>query len=149
MKTTLFPFSPTVPIVIAMIGGESVEAVHAKALHDFLGVRPPLPLWVGSEIHLRRLKYEIDYVVPGGSLARCLFTVDTAKHISMGAKGSMGKLVREYYCGISEQSDPGGVKFMELIMELINEELRKRALPKSDLPTPSWDEIVPPQGKRT
>lgn len=133
-EKTLFPFAANVPVTIEEIGGEPVEAVRISAVHAFLEIAEPVDEWKNSEIRSLEFREEIDY-------AGCFFTADAAKNVCICAATRMGHVVRKYLIDIEEKVDSGGFfRFMQ-------DQLQKEKLPKSDLPSPYWEEIVPPPSK--
>lgn len=94
------------------IGGIPVQAVDARELHAFLGVRKAFTNWMKAQITRARLVANRDFLLQGGEevyaqkgknpfggrpLVEYWLTLDAAKHIAMMTGTEKGFQVREYF----------------------------------------------------
>ena len=95
---------PLIPVENRAINGETRQAVNARELHAFLGVKKDVTDWVKAQITRARLKENRDFIVfpvlgeKGGRPRNEYFlTIDAAKHVSMMSGTDQGYEAREYF----------------------------------------------------
>lgn len=95
-----------VPISSSNIGGEEINTVDARKLHEALGVAKDFTDWVKAQIERARLAVNRDYVFfpqkgensgRGRSSTEYHLTIDAAKHIAMMSGTEKGFKVRDYF----------------------------------------------------
>lgn len=97
------------PIVSADIGGEAINAVDARKLHAFLGVKRDFSTWTKAQIGRADFVEGVDFIkIPEKSSSpkkgsgfqgriEYLFTISAAKELCMLAQTAKGKEARLYF----------------------------------------------------
>lgn len=101
-----------VPVFTLEIGGRSTQAVNARELHQFLGVKRDFTTWIKKRIEEYGFLENHDYLLtktgeqlPSGTkyLSDYHITLDTAKEISMVEKNEAGRTARRYFIDCERQ----------------------------------------------
>jgi len=103
---------PLIPVSQIPIGGTPVQAVDARELHGFLGVKKDFTSWIKAQITRARLVADRDFLAlqreglftlkgekstMGRPVTEYWLTLDAAKHTSMMTGTEKGFAVREYF----------------------------------------------------
>jgi len=98
-----------IPISQSQIGTDTVQAVDARTLHQWLEVQTPFYMWIQRRIDEWEFTQDIDFVVInnfvhdetafGGQRksTEYLISLDMAKELSMVEKTAKGKKARQYF----------------------------------------------------
>lgn len=137
------PLQELVKIQSLKIGIQSVNAVNARDLHEFLMIGRDFTNWIKDQIERGRFVESRDFEVfaekggnPSGGRPRTDYalTIDCAKHIAMLSNTDKGHEVREYFIECERQLvQPKQMSRLEMIdqmreMELARIESEKKAL---------------------
>ncbi len=144
-----------VKIVPQKIGEENSQAVSARDLHKFLGVKRQFANWIKDQLNRGRFIENIDYIVAStvninvngknvtaeaNSTQRdqsgkftsieYFLTLETAKHVSLMSETEKGYEVRNYFIRIEKEYS--NLKTQQAIHEAVEQE-RKNQNPKLEL----------------
>ena len=95
------------------MGGEEVNSVNARELHEALGVKKPFTQWIEPKLKDTMLDEGVDYVSSNQKVKRevgssirkeYILTLDTAKHIAMMSRTAKGKEVRAYFIEVEKRA---------------------------------------------
>ena len=85
------------------IGGESIQTINARELHQFLNIATRFNDWIGSRIEQYGFIPNQDFVtftensVKGRPIIEYTITLDMAKELSMVERNEKGKQARRYF----------------------------------------------------
>lgn len=91
------------PIVSADIGGEAINAVNARELHTFLGVKSRFRDWINNRISDFGFTENVDFstfaknLANGGRSKEYLISINMAKELCMVERTAKGKQARLYF----------------------------------------------------
>lgn len=90
-----------IPVFTASIGTAPVNAVDARALHAYLGVKSEFRHWIKNRIDDFSFTQDIDFIagnfLPGSERIDYYLTIDMAKELSMVERNAKGKQARQYF----------------------------------------------------
>jgi len=95
------------------MGGEEVNSVNARELHEALGVKKDFSNWIKPKLKDTMLDEGVDFlkVTQKGELSKTgqwqtdyILTLDTAKHIAMMSRTAKGKEVRAYFIEVEKRA---------------------------------------------
>ena len=128
-----------IPVQNGNIGGEPVQTVNARELHEFLGVGRDFSSWVKDQIGRARLVEGRDYLLtekgeqlPSGTkyLKDYHLTIDAAKHVAMMSGSDKGFEVRDYFieCERIARNPVANLSRTELLRLALDSEERRAEL---------------------
>lgn len=97
----------------AIIGGETVNAVNARELWQYLESKRQFGNWIKDRIRqlgfIEGVDYTVNKIVIGEKLANFqatdyIISLDMAKHLAMAEKNEKGRIVRQYFIEVEKQS---------------------------------------------
>lgn len=97
----------------AMIGGETVNAVNARELWQYLESKRQFGNWIKERIRqlgfVEGVDYTVNKIVIGEKLANFqatdyIISLDMAKHLAMAEKNEKGHIVRRYFIEVEKRS---------------------------------------------
>jgi phage anti-repressor protein len=134
-----------IPIEMGNIGGQAVNTVDARLLHQGLAVGKDFATWVKVQVTRARLTENRDFVkltqkgelsATGQSRIEYHLTIDAAKHIAMMSGTDKGFEVRDYFIECERQlrgSHDLPVTYADALRQLANEvEQKELALAQRD-----------------
>lgn len=95
-----------------VIGQDSVNAVDARELHNFLEVDSEFRNWISRRVEYLQLVENRDFIIAvkndrnskGRSSKEYTITIDAAKHIAMMERNEKGFQIREYFIQIEKEA---------------------------------------------
>ncbi|PHM23362.1 antA/AntB antirepressor family protein [Xenorhabdus ehlersii] len=113
---TELSFAEMLPVIQCKIGGQVINGVSAKALHEALGVKRAFAAWVGERINQYSFTKDQDYSVvvnlsyPNSDSAKSRqqltkdyhVTISMAKELAMVERTEQGRLIRQYFIKCEE-----------------------------------------------
>jgi len=101
ITTTVSTKVQLVKIIQADFNGETINAVNARDLHEFLEVRSEFRNWIKNRIHQYSFIQGSDFIagnfLPGSDQIDYHLTIDMAKELSMVERNEKGKQARKYF----------------------------------------------------
>jgi len=99
-----------VEIIVKSIGGENVNTVDARELHEFLESKQDFSTWIKSRIQKYKFVQGVDFIqfhnfVESDSRARIDYalTLDMAKELCMVENNEQGRKARKYFIDCEKQ----------------------------------------------
>ncbi len=145
-----------IPIKSATIGGEEINAVNARELHAFLGVKSKFRDWINNRISDFGFTENVDFssfaknLANGGRTREYLVSIDMAKELCMVERNAKGKEARLYFIDCEKklkeakasqipQSLPEALR---LAADLAEQKMQLEAQIKEDAPKVSFSDTV-------
>lgn len=125
----------------AMIGGETVNAVNARELWQYLESKRQFGNWIRDRIRqlgfVEGVDFTVNKIVNGmGQFSETdyIISLDMAKHLAMAEKNEKGHIVRRYFIEVEKQSRAAAIDPMALAdammkktAEMLTETFREKA----------------------
>ena len=100
--------SPIIPVLPSQIGAETIQAVNARDLHEFLEVQSEFRNWIKNRIEQYGFTQDVDFVagkfLPGSERIDYHLSLDMAKELSMVERNEKGKQARRYFIECERQA---------------------------------------------
>lgn len=111
------------------INNETVQAVSARELHQFLGSKQDFSTWIKARIEAYSFVENQDFItfhkiVERAKLVEYAITIDMAKELSMVERTPKGKQARQYFIECERQLNQPKLPttYLEALRELIKKE---------------------------
>jgi phage anti-repressor protein len=126
------PAKPLIPVFATEIGGVPTQAVDARELLTFLGVKRDFSTWIKKRIADYGFVEDKDYLLtqtgeqlPSGTKYRFDYhlSLDMAKELAMVERNDMGRTIRRYFIECERaalaQSSPARIKNLQDLNQIL------------------------------